>query len=232
MDKRAGCRCSSKCRGCYNADYRKRHAEHPETSIRYRANHREKLLADKKEYYLKNTEHCKKLSKEYYETHRESLRKASKEWVKNNPEKVKASCRKRYENHKEHILKVAKAWKDSHRDAVNTQWQRREAKKKSLIATLTKEQWEAIKNEFDNCCAYCGEKKPLTQDHFVPVSKDGEYTTNNIIPACSKCNCNKFNNSFFTWYPTFKYYSKKREQHILIFLGYKDGIQQLRLDEV
>lgn len=234
MDKRRNCRNSAKCWDCHNEHERKKYSEHPESSIRYRETHREELLEKKKQYYLNNKEHCNKKSKEYYEKHKIETKRFSDIWRKNHPEKIKQYTRLRYERHKEHMLVVAQSWKDRNRDAVNTQWQRREAKKKALKATLTKAQWESIKKEFNNRCAYCGEETKLTQDHFVPVSRDGEYTANNIIPACSKCNCSKFNNSFFEWYPNSLGYSKERERRILNYLGYDKatGLQQLRFDEI
>jgi 5-methylcytosine-specific restriction endonuclease McrA len=98
-----------------------------------------------------------------------------------------------------------------------------------LPYTLTEEQWEEIKNYFDNRCAYCGKEKPLQQEHFIPVSKGGEYTHNNIIPACGDCNFKKLNHDFFEWYPKQKSYSELRERKILNYLGYTGKTQQLRL---
>lgn len=55
---------------------------------------------------------------------------------------------------------------------------------------LTHSQWVEILAAHDNRCAYC--EKPLdgrpTQDHIIPVSKGGEHTTNNVVPACITCN--------------------------------------------
>ena len=108
-------------------------------------------------------------------------------------------------------------------------YQRREARKRSLECNLTAKQWLDIKLQFDNKCAYCGKELPLAQEHFLALSKSGEYTVNNIICACKTCNSSKSNKDFFTWYPKYKYYSKKRERFILKFLNYKDGIQQITL---
>lgn len=104
------------------------------------------------------------------------------------------------------------------------------AKKAELPSTLTYDQWNIVKRYFGNKCAYCGKEVPLQQDHFVPLSKGGEYTHNNIIPACRSCNTSKHAQNFFDWYPRQKFYSKKREQRILKFLGYKGKIQQLSVE--
>ena len=92
---------------------------------------------------------------------------------------------------------------------------KREANLKSLEANLTKEQWENIKLTFDYSCAYCGEKLPLQQEHFIALDKGGGYTTRNIIPACQSCNCSKGNRDFYEWYPQHTHYSKEREEFIL-----------------
>lgn len=88
------------------------------------------------------------------------------------------------------------------------------------------DQWEACKTHFDNACAYCGHKKRLEKEHFIPLSKGGEYTVNNIVPACRQCNGSKHTKSFFNWYPDYEGYSKSREFKILEYLGYNKNLTQ------
>ena len=40
-------------------------------------------------------------------------------------------------------------------------------------------------------CQYCGDKKDLTFDHFLPKSKGGLTDWNNVVTACSSCNVKK-----------------------------------------
>lgn len=118
-------------------------------------------------------------------------------------------CTRKKLKHKNHIFAIKE--------------QKRKALKKSLPHNLTAEQWKAIKKEFNNQCCYCGKKdKKLTQEHFIPLTKGGEYTINNIIPACKSCNSSKNNKDFFDWYPKQPFYSKEREQKILDYLGYNE----------
>ena len=105
--------------------------------------------------------------------------------------------------------------------------QKRRARVKELPSTLTLGQWNTIKIAFDNRCCYCGKVKPLAQEHFIAVANKGEYSHNNIVPACKSCNSSKRDKDFFEWYSKFKFYSKTREQKILKYLGYKNNIQQL-----
>ncbi len=40
-------------------------------------------------------------------------------------------------------------------------------------------------------CQYCGTNKDLTLDHVIPRSRGGRHTWDNVVAACSKCNCRK-----------------------------------------
>lgn len=91
---------------------------------------------------------------------------------------------------------------------------------------LTVSQWEECKEAFDYKCAYCGSKRKLTQDHFIPLSRGGEYSINNIVPVCLSCNSSKLDNNFFEWYPKQPFYSKSREKRILNYLNYNENLNQ------
>lgn len=107
--------------------------------------------------------------------------------------------------------------------------QMRRARESKLAYTFSISEWEYCKMKFDNKCAYCGRESPLHQEHFIALSKSGEYTHNNILPACRSCNASKNNKDFFEWYPKYRHYSKKREKFILEYLNYKNNKQQLAL---
>jgi 5-methylcytosine-specific restriction endonuclease McrA len=70
---------------------------------------------------------------------------------------------------------------------------KRRSKTRSLLATLTAEEWNSIKGRYKNRCVYCGEKKSLTMDHIIPLSKGGTHTKDNVVPACVSCNSIKGN---------------------------------------
>lgn len=133
-------------------------------------------------------------------------------------------------DNKEKLQKYVVKYRQENRDKMNWYSQKRRADMKRLEATLTVKQWEQIKKAFDNKCAYCGKEIPLEQEHFIALSEGGEYTHNNIIPACRSCNASKNNRDFFEWYSEQEYYSKKRKNKILEYLNYKDeDIQQLSI---
>jgi len=52
-------------------------------------------------------------------------------------------------------------------------------------------EWREKLELFAHCCAYCGESKPLTRDHNIPLSRGGTDDIMNILPACQSCNSRK-----------------------------------------
>ena len=61
----------------------------------------------------------------------------------------------------------------------------------ATISDFTAEQWLHLKMAFGQRCAYCHKKKPLTQDHVIPLVRGGNHTASNIVPACQSCNSRK-----------------------------------------
>lgn len=210
-------------------------AEYPKTSEYFQKDVRIKcgygseckicIKLRKAKYNEANKERKSAYNKEYRERNREKLIEHYKNYRKNNQEKIKEYR----EANKKRAIEYAKEYRKLNRDKVISTNQKRKARKKHLPATLTAEQWGYIKKYFDNKCAYCGQEADLQQEHFVPLSKGGEYTKDNIIPACRNCNYSKYNKDFFEWYPKQKFYNKNREKAILNFLNYKNNMQQLTL---
>jgi len=68
---------------------------------------------------------------------------------------------------------------------------RRRAALRGVPSEFTKEQWGALQRAYDCCCAYCGAKKSMTQDHVRAVKNGGHDRIENIVPACKSCNSRK-----------------------------------------
>jgi len=94
----------------------------------------------------------------------------------------------------------------------------RRARKLSLPCTFSLEEWENAKLCFNNRCCYCGEELPLVQEHYLALSKGGNYTKANIIPSCQGCNLSKHDKDVFEWYKSYEFYDKDREQYIIDYL--------------
>ncbi len=73
---------------------------------------------------------------------------------------------------------------------------RRRIQTTSVSNTLTVQEWLAILEQQQYCCAACGEAfsdlLPPTRDHIVPVSKGGGLTAENTQALCKPCNSRKF----------------------------------------
>lgn len=196
-----------------------------------------------KDGFLTMCKRCRSVyANEWYSRHKEqylAYRERNSEWInnnkkmyrQNNKEKIYKERKKYRQKYKEQIYINNKKYLAKHPEKYIISRQKRKARFKQLPATLTTEEWASIKESFNCKCAYCGKKNKLHQDHFVPLSKGGEYTHNNIIPACGRCNCSKNDSDFFEWYSRQDYYSKTRERNLLKFLNYniKNQVQQLTL---
>ena len=103
-----------------------------------------------------------------------------KQWRLKNPEADKAIKDRYYAKPEAKALAIARKHK-------------RRVKILKAKGSFTAKEWELRKQEFDYHCAYCGRKtKKLTADHYIPLSKGGNNSIDNIVPACIKCNKEKF----------------------------------------
>lgn len=199
-----------------------------------------------KENYQRNKEAIKERARKYREKNADKIKEyriknadifsnLHKQRLKENPgfrEERKEICKKWREKSAEHIKSYRE--KPEVKEMRRLDNQKRRARERSLPATLTISQWRACKEHFNNACAYCGkESQKLQQEHFVPVVSDGNYTLNNIIPSCRRCNESKNDRDFFSWYPQQSFYSNRREAKILKYLNYvKPGEQQTSIFEI
>lgn len=202
-----------KCRERQNA-WRKANPEKSEARrARYLAKHGERVAKDKnarrrrnrlaapgveaayqREYRQRNLEHLRAKARERHAKNPEYQRTRSNQYRKDHPEKVKANQQAwRLANLDRCKAKIA-AWRAANPDAVRLNHARRRARLKGApVSDLTAAQWKAIQEAADHCCAYCGKRRKgkLTQDHITPLSKGGNHTASNVVPACGPCNSTK-----------------------------------------
>lgn len=139
-------------------------------------------------------------------------------WKCHNESVKKKQSRNKELNEK---IKYNKMWDKKYKEEKRRSTQIRNARKRNLKRDLTPLEWEEAKNYFENECCYCGIKETrLAQEHFIALSKGGDYTRNNIVPACTSCNSSKKDSDFFEWYPKQLFYNKNRERKILEYLKY------------
>lgn len=160
---------------------------------------REKENERRKLNYKRNKEHHLALSHRYHELHYDEIREQQAGYRQQHLEEIRERNRNYNQTKRDHAKELARLreWAAKQPkeklDAIHVlQHQRRAAREKSLPYTLTRQEWEQIKERFGNHCAYCGEHfDHLTQDHVIPLSRGGAYTAENIVPACRSCNSKK-----------------------------------------
>jgi 5-methylcytosine-specific restriction endonuclease McrA/RNase P subunit RPR2 len=143
----------------------------------------------------------------------------------------KLKKREQMANYRKNNKELVSSWPSKDKKTVCAYMLKRRNKKRGLQCNFKIGDWEKCKIDFNNRCSYCGIEVELTQEHFIPLNSGGEYTINNIIPACKSCNSSKQDNDFFEWYPQQPFYSKQRERKILKYLNYdpKTKYQQIAL---
>lgn len=219
-------KCKSKSNKIYNEKnpsyFNEWYKKNPEkNSERYKRNYiknKDILLERGKIYRDENKEKRNETCKRYNKENKEKVKEQVGKWYQKN----KVALAKHYKqyriNNKEKVSEGNRRWAKDNKDKCNINTQNRRTRKLLLPSTFTLEEWECCKVYFGNSCAYCGKKLPLEQEHFIPITKGGSYSKQNIICACRSCNASKGNRDFEVWYKKYKFYSKEREDFILEFL--------------
>jgi len=172
----------SACKTCMAvaiADWRVRSKGHVATYDRaWKARNPKLLRASYKRWYARHSEKSKKRAAAWRAANLDRARARESTYRARNPEKAKSQDRAYY-------LANPEKYKEAQR--------RREARKKGAeISDLTEADWRTILVEYNNCCSYCGVAgTALEQEHKIPLSRGGNHTKSNVVPACLPCNRSK-----------------------------------------
>ena len=177
----------------------------------YCVDNKEKL----RQKYLREAENNRERARLYYINNRERV----EQYKKDNAEVMRKKRIAYREEHKDKLYERTREWFNKHPGKRCEYEQKRQARKRMLVFNYTAEMWENCKEYFENKCAYCGREKTLLQEHFIPLSKGGEYTSDNILPTCGRCNNKKYNKDFNEWYPEQDFYSKESEDKIMEYFN-------------
>jgi hypothetical protein len=166
----------------------------------YRNKTKEKRYSYNKEYTRKYKVEIAEYMKLYHIKHIDDVIKKRKERA----DKISEYNSKYYRDHREKLKECKRIWVGTNRDRNNYYSKKHQASKRgAAIVDFTIEQWHELLNEFNNLCAYCGsDKKQLQEDHIQPVSKNGNHTKSNIVPACINCNSSKKDKTLEQWKKT------------------------------
>lgn len=168
----------------------------------------------------------------------------SQKWLNNNADSKKESSLKYYKSEKgkknylrkthrqkENGYSYFREYQKKNLEKFRNYNQKRRATERELICNFSQEDWKACLKFFNYCCSYCGMsqsdcqnkfKVGLQQEHVIPVTSGGDYTNNNIIPACKSCNSSKNDKEILGWYRQKDFYSLERERRVFFYLSQFD----------
>lgn len=168
-------------------------SEHAATKYRENPAHvRDKI----KRSIDRDPERRKRVEHNYYLRHRDEID------AKVDVEKRRVYARTHYHANKERVRRNNERYMARHPEMRRTIKSRRRARELgAAINDFTAADWRALLTEYDNRCAYCGcASDPLTQDHVIPLSRSGNHTKSNIVPACKSCNSSKGGKTPAEWH--------------------------------
>lgn len=109
-----------------------------------------------------------------------------------------------------------------YRKKVNASNKRRVEYLKTIGCPFTETELKQHLEIFSGCCAYCGRNCSndnrllrATTDHFVPLSKGGSNTLDNLVLACLSCNSSKHTSDPFNWFKRQKFFSVERWNFVI-----------------
>ena len=174
-------------------------------SLSWNRRNKEAKNHNNKKSRLKNLEKVRAWDRRYYAQHKaerlsyvqkwrkenqDKIKEGKRRWYAENFEKSKKSKKLYYQANREKTISDAKKWRERNPDKVKVNHTKRRALLNNSMSTLNAHEWKEIKKSYGNQCVYCG-VKATTLDHIVPISKGGDNTRDNIVPACRSCNSSK-----------------------------------------
>ena len=136
-----------------------------------------------------NLDEKRRRDREQYAKSRQQRRRiAAKHRVKR-VDRINDYMRGYYQRTKAERQRRHKEWCQKNPESVRQYAATTRARKRKVPGNLTYAEWHQILETFDGCCAYCLQPSvSLTQDHVIPLSRGGEHSLANVVPACRRCN--------------------------------------------
>lgn len=211
---------SAWCRQCVNDQRKALYHSDPE--------HRERMKAKTRETYQNDPtyresvkERSRKRSKEMTETgarKNDEQRAKQRRWAKNqDPSDVRRWKRewhrKQYETDPKWRENERQRSKEKREKLISSpeglrrwrQYKRRSEHVRRALrrdaGTYTNAEWDQLCAAYNHRCLCCGECRPLTIDHVIPLSLGGSNTIDNLQPLCISCNDRKGTKSTDYRYP-------------------------------
>lgn len=158
-----------------------------------REKNNEAIKKQKRESYRRNFGSIAKKAKEKYPLIKEERSLYLKDYYQKNKEKLLLKQKEYTKENYERISKYKKEWSKTENALFLSRKSKanRRSREKSQ-GTITKKQLQDLK-EKTNKCYWCNKKIESIYhfDHYVPISKGGSNTIENIVVSCSSCNLTK-----------------------------------------
>lgn len=188
----------TRCRVCVIANvsaYQKDHAERKREINRIGSRRRRAMLPPRPRKRMGpapwSTKTQADYSRMYRERHPDRVAETLRKYRTAHKDDRRAQDAERYKTDRARIIQWNTEYHRKHRAAVMT---RQHARKACLLGNgghHTTQDWLDKCELLGNVCIYCGESKPLTRDHKMPVIRGGSNDITNIVPACKSCNSRK-----------------------------------------
>jgi len=115
-------------------------------------------------------------------------------------EEIKAASRERYRADPDRHNEYSKVWREANPEKYAAAQRAHQARRRQAErdGDFVGQDWLDLLEEFDNACAYCSARGvKLEVEHMTPLSRGGQHTKGNIVPACEACNDRKYTRTLF-----------------------------------
>jgi len=161
----------------------------------YRVANREKIRAKSREWInawrAANPEASRAKTRASHARRRDKARAYGIVYYAAHRDELRARSRAYYAKTRDRNLAANRAWRAA-RPGIESVYQ---ARRRARMAGGGGSHTVAERREkfalLGNVCIYCGEAKPLTVDHNIPIVRGGDDNIANILPACKPCNSRK-----------------------------------------
>ena len=127
------------------------------------------------------------------------VRASKRRYAEANVRKKVAYEAKRRQEKPDVVKAIKKRWRDNNRDACRLQKRAWSANKRAREAGAEGRLKACDVISRKATCWYCGIVGNCVMDHLVPLSRGGENSPENIVPACWACNSSKGNKLLSEW---------------------------------